>query len=186
MRRQRRREFQLRRFRECRKSRGRSFAGKKGLPQRDCRGSLYCKQTACIDFEKLGTLHGVQRCTCSPLVRRNYPRKTAFSFPCVVLSNFLSTLPSRSRRRHVHLSPALVSTIPKILTPCMGTRRGSPSVYVHTRSLSFRFREPLVRRSSDSTTPDGPQLRLDAHVTVITLISSALIDRKYDASRKPS
>lgn len=186
MRRQRRREFQLRRFRECRKSRGRSFAGKKGLPQRDCRGSLYCKQTACIDFEKLGTLHGGQRCTCSPLVRRNYPRKTAFSFPCVVLSNFLSTLPSRSRRRHVHLSPALVSTIPKILTPCMGTRRGSPSVYVHTRSLSFRFREPLVRRSSDSTTPDGPQLRLDAHVMVITLISSALIDRKYDASRKPS
>lgn len=186
MTRQRRREFQLRLFRECRKSRGRLFAGKKGLPQRDCRGSLYCKQTARVDFEKLGTLHGGQRCTCSPLVRRNYPRKTAFSFPCVVLSNFLSTLLSRSRGRRVHLSPALVLTIPKILTPCMGTRRGSPSVYVHTRSLSFRFREPSVRRSSDSTTSDQIQLQLDAYVTVITLILSTLVDRKYDASRKPS
>lgn len=56
--------FQLRPISRISKKPREIVRRKKGLPQRGLpRGSLYCKQTACI--EKLGGEKGCQRCTCA-------------------------------------------------------------------------------------------------------------------------
>lgn len=76
------RRFQLRPISRSSRKPREIVRRKKGLPQRELlpRGSLYCKQTACIGFENLGGEEGRQRCTCCPLTRSNHP-----------VSRFLST-----------------------------------------------------------------------------------------------
>lgn len=97
------------RFRESRKSRGRLRRRKKGLPQRELlpRGSLYCKQTACIAFEKLGGEEekGQQRCTCSPLTRRGIqqPSREGRRAKLLTRVNVFFVNPSPESRNDAHL-----------------------------------------------------------------------------------
>lgn len=74
------RRFQLRPISRSSRKPREIVRRKKGLPQRELlpRGSLYCKQTACIGFENLGGEEGRQRCTCCPLTRSNHPRGPNF------------------------------------------------------------------------------------------------------------
>lgn len=100
------RRFQLRPISRSSRKPREIVRRKKGLPQRELlpRGSLYCKQTACIGFENLGGEEGRQRCTCCPLTRSNHPRGPNFHHGlCRAFCQRFFVNPSSGSRNDAHL-----------------------------------------------------------------------------------